>query len=38
MNNNTNNKPNQNPKPLTEEKGRTIPKPQQQKPNSIPKK
>lgn len=40
MNNNPNTKPtpNQQPKPLTEERGRTIPKPPQSKPSSIPKK
>lgn len=41
MNNNNNpktNPPNQNPKPLTEEKGRTIPKPPASKPSQAPKK
>lgn len=38
MSNNPNTKPTQQPKPLTEERGRTIPKPPQSKPNSTPKK
>lgn len=38
MNDNSNTKPNQHPKPLTEEKGRTIPKPPQSKPSPTPKK
>jgi len=38
MNNDKNKNPKQQPKPLTEEKGRTIPKPSQQKPNKPLKK
>ena len=38
MSNNPNTKPTQQPKPLTEERGRTIPKPPQSKPSSTPKK